>query len=259
VGDGDGAIAAGGEGVAGDGIETIRVDTLADGHGADDLAGVAVDEGHEFVVAADDENFVSGVDGQAGRRFAGSERPGVFDFESFGVEFHESAFVFKIDEDFAFAIGGAEFGFAAEREGGDEFAGCGVDGGSGCGVAIEGEHALGERIVNGAVSVFIGFDIAERLKRSEIEHGGIGGAAVGGVSLVEFVGDGNAVGTLRVGDIADDFALIGINNDEVCAARNEQAMGGGIDFEVIPAAGAAEFYFFGEMIAGSACGLRERG
>jgi len=53
-------------------------------------------------VAANNENFVSGVNGEAGGRFAGRERPGVFDFESLRVEFDEGTLVLEVDEDFAF-------------------------------------------------------------------------------------------------------------------------------------------------------------
>src|SRR6516162_6143935 len=62
VGDGEGAVAARGEGILGQRIKAIGVDTLADGYGANDFAGVAVDKGHEIVMAADDEDFVSRVD-----------------------------------------------------------------------------------------------------------------------------------------------------------------------------------------------------
>jgi len=250
MGDGDGAVTAGGEGVAGDGIEAVRINALADGNGAEDFAGVAVDKGHELIVAADDEDFVSGVDGEAGRRFTWGEGPGVFDLESFGVEFNEGAFVFEVDEDMALAVRGSKFRAAAERESGDKFSGGGVDGGGGVGVTVEGEDALGEGIVNGAVGVLVGFDIAERFERSEVEHGGIRGAAVGGEALVEFVGEGDAVDALGVWNVTDDFALFGIDDDDVSAARDEEAMSGGINFEIIPAAGAAELNFFGEMVAG---------
>src|ERR1039458_2028529 len=65
-------------------------------------------EGHELVVATDDEYLVCGANGEAGGRLAGRERPGIFDLESLGVEFDERALVLEIDEDFAFAIGGTE-------------------------------------------------------------------------------------------------------------------------------------------------------
>ncbi len=241
VGDSNGAVAAGGERISRDGIEAIRVYTLPDGNGAKHFSRVAVDESHELVVTADDEYFVGGVDGEAGRRFAGGERPGVFDFEGPRVELDEGTLVFEIDEDFAFAIGGAEFRFTAEGDGGDEFARRGVYGRGGGGVTVKGEDTLGEWIVDDTIGVLVGFYIAEGFERSEIEHGGIGGVAVRGETFIKFVGEGDAVDTLCVWNVVDDFALIGIDDNNVGAARDEEAMRGGIDFEIVPSASATEF------------------
>lgn len=68
VSDGDGAVAAGRKGESGAGIEAIGIDALADWHSVEDFSGIAVDEGHELVVAANDQDFAFRVDGQAGRR-----------------------------------------------------------------------------------------------------------------------------------------------------------------------------------------------
>jgi hypothetical protein len=61
---------------------------------------------------------------------------------------------------------------------------------------------------------------------------------------------------LRVGDVADDFAVAGIDDDDVSGARDEEVMRGGIDFEVVPAAGAAQFNLLEKVVAGRAGGLR---
>jgi len=61
---------------------------------------------------------------------------------------------------------------------------------------------------------------------------------------------------LRVRDVADDLAGLGIDDDHVRAAGDEEAVRGGIDFEVIPASGTAELDFFGKVVTGSARGLR---
>jgi len=60
------------------------------------------------------------------------------------------------------------------------------------------------------------------------------------------------VGSLGTWNVADDFALIGIHDDVVRAAGDEQVMGGGIDFKIVPATGSAEFHFLDEMVAGAA-------
>jgi hypothetical protein len=62
----------------------------------------------------------------------------------------------------------------------------------------------------------------------------------------------------RVRDVAKELAVAGIDDDDVSGARDEEAMGGGIDFEIVPATGAAEFDFFEEVITGRVGGLRGR-
>ena len=68
VGDGKRAVAAGSECIPSSRVEPVGVNALADRHGADDFAGVAVHKGHELVVAAHDEDFMISIDGKAGRR-----------------------------------------------------------------------------------------------------------------------------------------------------------------------------------------------
>ncbi len=195
-------------------------------------------------MATDHEDFVRGVDRQTRGGFARSERPSVFDLESLGVEFYERTFVFEVDEHFALAVGGAEFGASAERESADEFSGSGVDGRGSVGVAVEGEDALGKRIVNDGVGVFVRLDVTVGFERREIEDGDVRCMAVSGEALVKFVGESDAVNSLRIGNVADDCSLIGINDDDMSGTRDEETMCGRINFEIVPAAAAAQFYFF---------------
>src|SRR5207253_5339765 len=154
-------------------------------------------------------------------RFAGCEGPGVLDLESLHVELDEGTLVLEIDEDFALPVCRAELRATAEREGADEFSRGSVDGRCRVGIAIEGEDALGKWIVDDSVRVFVRLDLVQDFQRGEIEDGGIGVAAVGGKAFVEFVGEGDAVGSLGTWNVADDFALIGIHNNVVRAAGDE--------------------------------------
>src|ERR1700689_5931996 len=63
---------------------------------------------------------------------------------------------------------------------------------------------------------------------------------------------------LRIRNVSDDFALLGIHYDHVSRASDEQAMRRGIHFEVVPAARAAELHFLDQMIAGGTSGLSGR-
>src|SRR5208282_6026955 len=117
------------------------------------------------------------------------------------------------------------------------------------------EDTLREWIVNDGVRIFVRLDSVQDFERGEIEHDGIAAAAVGGEAFVEFIGQGDAVGSLGVWNVADNFPLVGIHDDVVRAARDEQAMRGRIDFQIIPAAGSAELHFLDEMVAGAASRL----
>jgi len=206
-------------------------------------------------MAADEKDLVSGVNGEARRRFAGREGPSVFDLQCFRVELDQGTLVLEIDEDFALAVGHAEFRAAAKRERADEFSRSGVDGRGGIGITIKGKNALGEGIVDDRVGIFVRLDSVEDFERGEIEHDGIGVASVGGESFVEFIGKSNAVGSLGIWNITDDFTLIGIHDDVARTAGDEQAVSGGIHFEIVPASGSPEFHLSDEMVAGAAGSL----
>src|SRR5450432_1846127 len=102
--DGERAISAGSKGKTSDRVETVGVDALADGDGAEDFAGIAVNERHQLVVAAYNEYFVRSINGQSGGRFARRKWPGIFNLESIGVEFDQGTLVFQIDENLALAV-----------------------------------------------------------------------------------------------------------------------------------------------------------
>src|SRR5271154_4761526 len=127
VGDSEGAITTRGESITGKRIKSVRVHSLADRNGAEYFAGVAIDKGHKLVVTANNENFMVSVNGQARRRFARSERPSVFNFQSFGIEFDESTFILEINEDFALTVGGGELWTTAERQSVHDFTGRCID------------------------------------------------------------------------------------------------------------------------------------
>src|SRR5271156_4028107 len=183
-------------------------------------------------MAGGDKDFVSCVDGQAGRRFAGREWPGIFDLESPGVKFDERAFVLEIDEDLALAVGRGKFRVTAERNGADKLSRSGVHGRCGVGLTVESEDALGKWIVNCGVGALVRLSVAEDLEGSEVEDSGVSGAAVGGEPFVKFIGEGDSVDALSIGNISDDFSLIGVDDDDVSGARDKKKMRGRINFEI---------------------------
>ena len=76
--------------------------------------------------AADKEAVGFGVDGHADGRSAGGDGPACGDFSGFEVDDCYLVLVFEVDVDLACAVGGEEFGFAAEGDGVD-LAGGGID------------------------------------------------------------------------------------------------------------------------------------
>ncbi len=68
----------------------------------------------------------------------------------------------------------------------------------------------------------------------------------------------DAVHAVGVRDFAGDRAGVHVENDNLCAARNEQAASGRVKSDVVPAALAAERNLLQQMIAGGT-GRRRRG
>ena len=160
------------------------------------------------------------------------------------------AFVFDVDVHVARAVGGGEFGLAVERDGSRDGSGGGVNGGGVFAAAVHGEDALGSGIVNDGVGIRAGLRAADDLQRLQIEDGDGAGASVGGEAAAEFGSERDAVDALGVGDFADNFAGVHVEDDDFCRARNKQAARGRIEVQVIPEAFAAERDFLQQMIAG---------
>src|SRR5208283_3329999 len=155
-----GAISARGKGKTRYRIKAVGIHALAYWNRTDHFAGIAVDKRHESIVAADDKNFVLCIYGQARRRFAWGQWPRVFDLKSFCVKFYQRTFVFKIDEDFAFAIRGRKFRSAAQTKRADQLSGGGINRGRSVGFTVECEDTLREWIVNHRVGTLIRFGCA---------------------------------------------------------------------------------------------------
>ena len=93
--------------------EAVCIHSFTDGNGGDYFAGVGIHDGHEFVVASDEQAAVLGVDRQAGRGFAGFEWPLVQNCPGARVDLKHETFVFNIVVDVALAVGHGKFRFAA--------------------------------------------------------------------------------------------------------------------------------------------------
>src|SRR2546423_2405965 len=174
--------------------------------------------------------------------------------ESLGVDGDEVGSVLAIDEDGALAVGHGEFRLVVEGNGAYDGAVGGIDGGGVLAASIEGENAFGGRIINNGVGICVGFHGTQRLEGFEIEdYRGV--RAAGTDEAAAQVGDdGDAVDTLRVGDIALDGVGVGVHDDDVRAVGDVDAAGVGIDEDVVPAFIAGNRDSLDEVIPGSARG-----
>src|SRR6185436_9217163 len=104
----------------------------------DDLSRIGIRDGHHFVVATRKQAAILDVDSQTAGFLAGCQRPARFYVPVSRVEGHNLTLVLNVYEDFSRPGAHAELGFAAERNGTDNRAGGGLDGGRVMAAAVEG-------------------------------------------------------------------------------------------------------------------------
>jgi hypothetical protein len=143
--------------------------------------------------------------------------------------------------DLAGAIGLAEFGGRAEREGLDDLSGFGVDGGGVIASVVHGKYAFGFRLIADGVGILTRGWLAGLGERLEIEDGDTVGCAVGDETLVEIVGDGDAVNAVELRNGTDDLSGVGIDNFDAGVVGDVEAAVDAIHSHVIPASFAADF------------------
>src|ERR1700719_185336 len=186
-----------------------------------------------------------GVDGERGGCAGWRERPARFDGERFAVDCHHFVFVLDIDVDGALAVGDGELGPAIQVDGSHGIATLGVDYGRVVWVAIHGKDALRRRIVDDAIRILVGLRLTESLERLQIEDDDFSLRAVGDESAAELGGNGDAVVLFQAGDVADDGAVVGVENFDLRAVGEIDAAGSRIDGDVV------------EVFAGTAFGRAE--
>src|SRR5882757_745234 len=108
--------------------------------------------------------------------------------------------------------------------------------------SVKSEYALGRGIVQNGVGIFANvFYLAYERKRFQIEDADSAFAAVAGESAIELRSERDAVNAGRVRDVADRFAGIGVNHNDVGSSRDEEAPRIGVEREIVPSAFPAEF------------------
>src|SRR5216684_3450289 len=146
------------------------------------------------------------IHGQAARLFTALDGPALFFLEGLSVDGDQLRLVFDIYVDAAFSISGGKFGLAAERQAARHGAGCRVDRSCVVAAAVEGEDALGDRIVCDGVRAFARFGLTDFVKILEIEDSDAVGAAAADEASAEFGGECNPMHTRSVRNVAHDLA-----------------------------------------------------
>src|SRR5205823_8610978 len=126
------------------------------------------------------------------------------------------------DEDFAFLVADREFGFAVEFDRARDSALLGVDCGGIVAAAIESKHALAGAIIKNGVGILSGFDLVQRLQCVQIENANGPFTAITDESPAKFLGEGDAMHAGCIWDVSDGLAGIGVDNHDVCGARDEE-------------------------------------
>src|SRR5260370_30496198 len=142
--------------------------------------------------------------------------------------------VFVIDPEGAFAVRDREFGFTAEGNGTDDGAVGGVDGGGIFAAAVEGEDALGGGVVDGGVGGGVGLHGAGGFQSFEIVDGDGVVAAIAGEAAAEVRSDGDAVHTVRVGNVAFDGVGVRVHDYGVRGMRDVDTAVVAVVLDIVP-------------------------
>ena len=85
------------------------------------------------------------------------------------------------------------------------------------------------------------FELVDRLQRVQVEDRDCAFAAVAGETATVVGIERNAVHPQRVRNVAQYLAAVGINDDHVRSARNEQVPRAGIERQIVPATLPTQF------------------
>src|SRR5258708_24535755 len=175
-------------------IKGIGVHAFADWGSEDYLAGFGIDDAQMLATAADEEAVGIHVHREGGGGAARGEGPAILHFGSLYVNVERFVFLFEIDVEIAFAVGGAVFAAAAECNGAGYGTIGGVEDADAVAFAVHDIEALGERFVDDGVGLLAYFDFGKGFERFQVEGNDGIGFAGGYVTPGGFRGDGYTLG-----------------------------------------------------------------
>ena len=89
----------------------------------------------------------------------------------------------------------------------------------------------------------------ERFQRLQIEDGHVVGSPVAGEPAAQLRHNGDSVDALRVGDLADHFARIDVQDHGARAVGDVQPAGGIVQRQVVPTPAAADVDLLDDVVA----------
>ena len=114
-----------------------------------------------ILLSADRSQDNLGADGEAAGAVAGSDGIALGNQGVLGVDFDDLVLVFDVDVNVALAVDLRELGLTADgNRSGDDVVGLGVDRRGIAAAAVEGEDAMGDRLINDGVGIRAGLDLA---------------------------------------------------------------------------------------------------
>src|SRR5262245_7856178 len=116
---------------------------------------------------------------------------------------------------------------------------------------IIGEYALRAVIVVDAIRAFAHVDLLNQLERRRVKHRHFALATIAGEAMLGRRGDA-AMNTGRIGDRANNFAAVGIDNFDLIGMRDIEATRRAVDVDVIPSARASNRIAADNLVPGTA-------
>ena len=215
------------------------VDALTDRQRRDDRSGLIVRHRHHAAAAAAEQTMVCGVDRHRHRVRARRRRPPPRHRQRLRVDLDDLRGVSEVRVDLAVDRRRAVLGLPAERDVGHELP-CGIDHRRRVRIAVEGEYAIGRRVVDDRVGILRRRDAAERLVGLQIEHDDVAAVSRRRETVSGLRRDRGAVRAVDVLHLAEQLSVAGVDDHHAILPSDEHAMVRRIRDDVVPAALAAE-------------------
>ena len=114
--------------------------------------------------------------------------------------------------------------------------------------SIEGKHPLGGWIEQDRVRILANVvNLVDRLERMQVEDRDGAFSAIAGEPAPQLGSKCNAVNPEGVGNVPDALPSVGVQNDDVGSARDEEMAGASVNVQIVPPSFPAYLIGFDDM------------